>query len=420
MLKWLFGGKSPAEVFTPRSPTVNDEMYIGRPDLEAALEKALLGTQHVLIHGESGSGKSWLYKHVIKRLNGHAVSVNLANASRFGSIGGACKNAVDSSGIAVKTRYSETKSAEVDAVIASGNISNTGEYEIGQKEPFEACLLLASQRGKGKVAWLVFENLESIFLNEKLMRELADVITLLDDEQYSQYGAKLLIVGVPKDVREYFVKAASATVSNRLQEIPEVGGLSHDQVREFVDRGFNKQLGLNVSEPEIDEIVQHAEWVTGGIPQRLHEYCLELSTLLVEGRVYSESVFDEADRRWLVQHLSNDYGLIVGVMNEKETKVGRRNQVLYSLGQVQRDTFRITDIEAIVRAEFPKSTEKLTLDVSGILGSLASTERGIIKRSPKGDAYLFVDPRYRMCIRAMLRKTDDEKVAQLDLRNVRM
>lgn len=37
-------------------------------------------------------------------------------------------------------------------------------------------------------------------------------------------------------------------------------------------------------------------------------------------------------------------------MNERETKVGRRNQVLYALGLVEKDDFRYGDIEEILRS----------------------------------------------------------------------
>ena len=51
------GVKHPNEVFTPRNPQVNESMYVERPDLEKALRSGVNGSLHVLIHGESGSGK---------------------------------------------------------------------------------------------------------------------------------------------------------------------------------------------------------------------------------------------------------------------------------------------------------------------------------------------------------------------------
>lgn len=56
--------KQPEDVFTPRSAQVNPDMYIPRPGLETSLRRGLLGNLHVVLHGESGTGKTWLYKKV--------------------------------------------------------------------------------------------------------------------------------------------------------------------------------------------------------------------------------------------------------------------------------------------------------------------------------------------------------------------
>jgi MoxR-like ATPase len=55
----------PEDVFTPRAATVNQSMYIDRPQLERSTETALRVKFHIIIHGESGTGKTWLYKKVL-------------------------------------------------------------------------------------------------------------------------------------------------------------------------------------------------------------------------------------------------------------------------------------------------------------------------------------------------------------------
>ena len=54
----------PDTVFTPRSAEVNEKMYVSRERQEEALKKAVGGSKNIIIHGESGCGKSWLYKKV--------------------------------------------------------------------------------------------------------------------------------------------------------------------------------------------------------------------------------------------------------------------------------------------------------------------------------------------------------------------
>lgn len=75
--------KSINGVSTPRSPNVNADMYVRRDALEQELRQALQGALHILLHGESGCGKSWLYKKVLDEEKIFWLSANLANASRM-------------------------------------------------------------------------------------------------------------------------------------------------------------------------------------------------------------------------------------------------------------------------------------------------------------------------------------------------
>ena len=173
----------PEQVFTPRSAEVHADMYVPRPDLEAALRTALRGGLHLFIHGDSGTGKSWLYKKVFSDLSVAYVVANLANASRMGSISAEFQNLIDREGDATKVTFDEAKSADVSAGFASGSLSHTGQYEIGKKEPFEACLEFLRKRAGRHPAVLVFDNLEAAFDNECILKELADLVILCDDER---------------------------------------------------------------------------------------------------------------------------------------------------------------------------------------------------------------------------------------------
>jgi hypothetical protein len=91
-------------------------------------------------------------------------------------------------------------------------------------------------------------------------------------------------------------------------------------------------------------------------------------------------------------------------MNERETKIGRRNQVLYVLGRLERKTFHIAEIESLLREEFPASTANVQLAVGQMLAELSGGRTPIIKRSPKGGTYQFKDARFAMAVRALLKK----------------
>lgn len=106
-----------SSVFTPRNESVNLEMYVERPELEKELLRSIKGSMNTFISGESGNGKSWLYKKVLESKKINYVIANCANASRLGSLTDAIFKAVVPAGVASKTTYSENKKAGVSAVV---------------------------------------------------------------------------------------------------------------------------------------------------------------------------------------------------------------------------------------------------------------------------------------------------------------
>jgi predicted ATPase len=78
--------KQPEEVFTPRANKVNIDMYVARDRLERRLVNALKSKRYIVIHGESGNGKTWLYKKVFDQIGCHFEVINLANFHQYGSI----------------------------------------------------------------------------------------------------------------------------------------------------------------------------------------------------------------------------------------------------------------------------------------------------------------------------------------------
>jgi len=94
-------------------------------------------------------------------------------------------------------------------------------------------------------------------------------------------------------------------------------------------------------------------------------------------------------------------------MNERKTKAGRRNQVLFSLSKMRNSEFDLNEIEAIVRKEFPISTTNTALAVGQMLADLASGDAPLLRRASEAANYRFADPRYLMCIRVMLRKSPE-------------
>jgi hypothetical protein len=156
---------------------------------------------------------------------------------------------------------------------------------------------------------------------------------------------------------------------------------------------------------------------TLGIPQRLHEYCEELAYVVAEASW--KGTYDQvrkADEQWLKTGLKQSYVTIENQMNDRQTKIGRRNQVLYTLSRYETARFSVSQIETELRKEFPSSTTGKNLGVGTILRELASADDHIIKEAPKISEYEFADPKHRMALRVML--TKDVNTGQVNKRDI--
>jgi hypothetical protein len=109
--------KKPNEVFTPRAATVNESMYIRRPKLEERLIDALESNKYIVIHGESGNGKTWLYKRVFAENDIHFEVVNLAQVAIAKSLDGALRHKLGELGYTEKVRTETTASAGVRPMV---------------------------------------------------------------------------------------------------------------------------------------------------------------------------------------------------------------------------------------------------------------------------------------------------------------
>ncbi|RUA22273.1 hypothetical protein DSL92_06795 [Billgrantia gudaonensis] len=102
------------------------------------------------------------------------------------------------------------------------------------------------RKSKGK-AFLVIENLEHIVRSEGMVKELSSLLLYLDDEEYSRNDVRLLLVGTPNNLRDYFSEVdETQTIINRLQEIPEVAALPRTSVEELADKGLFKILKFDI------------------------------------------------------------------------------------------------------------------------------------------------------------------------------
>ena len=168
----ILGRKKPTDVFVPRSSTIVDQVYIPREKLERQLYRAIDGTKNVLIKGESGCGKSWLYKKVFKDNKINYLVVDLSDASVEGnSIGRAIESAlsINNGKDYVEESYTEVKGAEANTVVAKANVQTEHTYKKIDgilERAFKYLSGLLKQK-----AVLVLDNLEHISDSDTLLAE---------------------------------------------------------------------------------------------------------------------------------------------------------------------------------------------------------------------------------------------------------
>lgn len=404
------------DVFKPRSAQVDKKTYIPRADLEQALLRSVQGSMHSILFGESGNGKTWLYKKVFEQHGYQYRVTNCASASRFGSLTQAIKDTLLPTGHSNKTRYTENKEAMVKVVIAEGKITNQSQYDVHQSDPLlEAFLKYRVQVGSDD-AVLVIDNLESIFENTELMDELADIVILLDDERFAACKIKLLIVGTPNGILEYFTKTKNLeSVSNRLNEVQKVEGMNLSMVETLVERGFNNLLKFEISNDSVKYIATHVFHCTLGIAQRVQEYCEKLAYEISDNRnIFDDKLLKNADKNWLKIGLRQSYSLIEYHLNSNRTTIARRNQVIYCVGLMKTHQLDSTKISEKIRKEFPDTAKSSGMGIGTILRELAEPDQPLLKKNAHTNDYRVADPRYMMCIRTMLRKDTRGRLVKLD------
>jgi len=408
--------RDPATVFTPRGDTIN-EMYIPRFGLEDRLRQYLPQSMHIVLHGESGCGKTWLYKKVFADSSVYYRTANLGRASLQG-INGLLAEVLAKIDDRQLTEIAETKAAGVNIALFEGGLEAQRTYSVRQSDVFELLLRhMRAQAGGKRAAALVFENLEHILHEEALVNELKGLLLLLDDSDYAKYQVRIVLVTTASNFRTYLSSVGAAnTLINRIKEVPEVGRLTQTQAETFVKRGLFQLLGIAVAPGDVTQewIVRQVINFSDRIPQYMHELCLEVAlTSQASGRTVTRELLTRAVATWVKSSIVSEITAVTSNLNSKATKKGRKNQLLYAIAMCTDSEFDYAKIEKIVRQEFPAACEGVKLNVSQGLSELAEARIPPIRKVPNGSSYRIVDPRHRILMRWMLYKEESSEIVSI-------
>lgn len=398
----IFGNR-PEDVFTPRSANINPKLYIPRPDLEEELAEGLTESQHLVLFGESGNGKSWLYKKVFKEQNVHYEVINLAQASSLGSLHSAFSDKLDRQQELEKESYELSKAGGVKPGGVGVDFEGTWTYVRGKQEPFERLLAYVRRTAKKRSAAIVFDNFEQVSSELDICKQIANCVVLLDDPMYSAYEVKIVIVGTPHGIDEILSRNGSIqTISSRLKEVPEVERMTKSEAQLLMRRGLEDLLKLEIL-GDSQKFYDYLLSITDRIALELQELGLRIAKeARKKNGVIDRNVMNRAILKWANNSIRAYCNIVSARLNSRDTKAARRNQCIYACGLTDQSSFTYKDVEKLIRKYFPETTNGVSLNVSGELSKLSKGENPLLKRLASDDAYRLASPKVRMAIRTML------------------
>ena len=308
----------------------------------------------------------------------------------------------------VATKKTEKTESGFTAVFKAGEDRNV-EYEKSEPDILESLLATLKNR-RARHKFLVFDNFEQVSTNRTILEEIAGLIIRLDNPRFSKFGVRFLFVGVVSDMKELIAHFDNAgTVSNRLTEIPEVRQLSIEEAGSLVKRGLVTKLRISF-EIEFDNFVDHILFLTNRNAQQLHEFCYEIACEARDNNwvITSESAL-RAEKDWIDTSLSLHTAQIESRMNKRQTKIQRRNQVLFCLGAAETNSFSPTQVEKMIRKLFPDKVSAIQLGVDQILSGLADGKNPILVQNPNDNSFRLAHPKLRLALRARLQELSERK-----------
>lgn len=374
-------------------------VYVKRAALERELELSLRENKSLVIRGQSGAGKTWLYK---KKLTELSIKYFTTSCHLDNSI---IDSMITTVGERILEEVEEQTSAKVKALIAEGDLSSKKTYGITKNDKINLFFKCINDK-KERVIY-VFDNLEGI--SEERAQDLVSIIMLIDDEKYPE-NLKLILVGAPEAGYRFFSLIESDnTIRNRVKLLTkEVGGLTLDETKDFIQNAFVDILNFEIDQSQINMIASYIKTKIDGLPQYVNEYCKYLATEIFENsNTFHESMLDSSITSWIKEFDQTIVHEITNAMNSRNNDTKRRNQVLYVLGEINKWQFSPTeDIELEVRRIF-SNTKGVDINISHIFRQLI--DKKILQNSSINPGlYEFRDRKMRVALRSLLRLNNEQ------------
>jgi len=394
----FFKDVRPEDVFTPRARVVNQSMYVHRPELERELKRAIRSGYHLVIFGDSGCGKSWLYKKVFDDERVVFSCIDLNDAHTADDVDLIMLDAIDDEDwqVVEEIRTSESSVMPYDVGRKTGRSKVMRRKETQSFE--KLCISLRRAAGKKK-AFVVFENLEHALEKPDVVARLRSLVLSLDDVSLASSSVQILFVGVPADIKSILAQGNKyQTISNRVIEISEVSRMSRDQASHLIRQGFEVELDM-VTE-SFEYCISQIIYLTDRIPQYLHDLCLQVAFQAEEVRnTVSPTVVVDGAHRWVNTSARQHLGFLEATLGPGRRRTDQKSRIIYAIATWEKVNFYASDIEERLRERFPVTVGQNRVQVMRVLNKLSVGDSRLLKKNDEDQTFRVATPKLRSVLR---------------------
>ncbi len=393
----------PNKVFTPRAPVVNGKMYISRDEQEKALSRALMSNYCIVIYGDSGCGKSWLYKRAFSELGVSYSILDLNSCKNRDDVDLKILDKISKLEEYVEEGKSEERELDVRPLRMGAKQKQSFSFKKNNASAFyRLCDLMAAQKSYKKGV-IVFENVEHIIDNEDLMEFIRSMILEIDNPDYAARDISICVVGVPYELSAILTSGnVYQTISNRIYEVPEVGRLTPRQADQFMRRGFIETLKYDV-EHDFDLCCRAIATATDRVPQYLHDVCLQVALAAEEGDFkINQEIVEKGIADWIISSDKHAFGTVDQLISKDKSNERVKSKIIFCLSQLEDPYFSKSDISDSMEKYFPKYCAQQLPQLTKVLNGLSSGPLAILKMSKDKTHYQIRTPALRGALRSAL------------------
>lgn len=385
-------------------------MYVNRPKHEDALRRALKTGYNIVVYGDSGCGKSWLYKKIFDDENVYYDVVDFSSAENADDVDFQMLENV----AAYQEWFETEKISEADAKFMPSGMGlghkSQSTYARLDISPFNRLISAIRKKAKSRQAFLVFENLEYILDKPEVIKQIQLMLLALDDPNSGTFNVQVCLVGVPTEIKEVLSDGNKyQTISNRVYEIPEVTRLTRKSAELLIVRGLEQELDFTIESKTF--CLSKIAFVTYQIPQYLHDVCLHIALRAEDGiKTINPDLIEEALEDWILSSSRQSIEFVRSWIMKDRSSNRAKSKIIYAISRLDKHFFSTDDINVELKRVFPNSMGKKRLQTLATLRRMTEGEERILKCDSERTLFRVSTPQLRSCLRICLKMDMQDEV----------